>query len=114
MLHTAAPIGTLDVTIKILDANDHIPKFDNSTYTIRVAENFPVDQKLLTVCLLDSFKDSFKNRSYFIFTILYNIIYTHISETIKVVFILFINSLYLYLYYDSSKILTLLLQFSVI
>lgn len=45
--------GSVDVTVRVLDANDNDPVFDNSTYTVEVDENIPTGIKILRVHATD-------------------------------------------------------------
>ena len=41
--------GSIDVTITVMDTNDHDPIFDNSTYDVTVEENVPIYSSILRV-----------------------------------------------------------------
>lgn len=45
--------GSVDVTITVMDTNDHDPMFDNSTYEVWVEENFPLYSSILQVHATD-------------------------------------------------------------
>ena len=58
-----ARTGTLTVDVFVEDANDHRPKFDNSSLTVYAPEDFPLNTTLLQVSeiLTSSLRDMTKN-----------------------------------------------------
>ncbi|KAK2188434.1 hypothetical protein NP493_132g03002 [Ridgeia piscesae] len=46
--------GSVDITIRVLDANDNDPVFDNSTYEVTILENIPKHRTIIQVHARDS------------------------------------------------------------
>jgi protocadherin delta 1 len=49
-----ARAGSVDITIRVLDANDNDPVFDNSTYDVTILENIPKHRTIIQVHARDS------------------------------------------------------------
>ena len=51
--------GSIDVNVKVLDANDNDPVFDNETYEVIIFENVPLQTTILTVHASDPDKGTY-------------------------------------------------------
>ncbi|NWV34965.1 PCDBH protein, partial [Grantiella picta] len=59
--------GTAQVRIVVLDANDNVPAFDREVYEVRLAENSPLEQLVVTVAAADPDEGS-NGEVYYVFT----------------------------------------------